>query len=713
MSGSAYFRLSERLQRGIVSALRWTDLRPVQESTIEAVLAGDNAVVLAPTAGGKTEAAFFPILDLLQSGPVGGVSCVYVSPLRALLNNQEARIQQLARLVGLDAFKWHGDVGSGPRKGFLKNPASVLMTTPESLEVLLMGGQSEKHRLFDHLRYIVVDEIHAFAADDRGAHLMALLERLQRVSGMDLQRIGLSATVGNPEDLAAWMQGTSGRRTVVVDPPRNPARRRMAIRYVTGEAEEAAAAAVPLARGRKSIFFTQGRAATERVRQAFGERGVEVFVHHSSVSRENREAAERHFMETDMAATMVSTSTLELGIDVGDLDLVLQLDAPFTVSSFLQRMGRTGRRDGTEQHMEFFTSNGDSLVQAVALINLARRKFVEKVTPSEANLPVFLHQILAHVSQRGSVGRNALWEALQGPVPFRRIDHGTFEKIVDHLLQTEILESLDYQLVLGVQAERAFGAMNFFDLYSVFETAAEMTVKTRDGRVVGTLETLFVRRMKDKQFTFLLAGRTWLSVDVDLGRGLVVAVPFAGGEAPRWHGASGSLGPEVAAEMRNILIGDAEFPFVDDAGRKEIRRRQELLRPILDRDRCTITREGRKLRIHTYAGGRINATVSALLESTGVGRITSFGDLEIDLEPAPGRVAGEALVRKILTGLRDIESRLSDAERANLVDDKNRGRLAKFQPYLPHDLEGSYLAENLLDFEGTAKLAQESVFPIV
>lgn len=688
-------------------------MRPVQELTIEAVLAGDNAVVLAPTAGGKTEAAFFPILDLLHLNPVEGVGCVYVSPLRALLNNQEARVQQLARLVGLDAFKWHGDVGSSPRNRFLKSPAGVLMTTPESLEVLLMRGQGEKHKLFDHLRYIVVDEIHAFAADDRGAHLMALLERLQRVSDADLQRIGLSATVGNPENLAAWMQGTSDRRTVVVAPPRSPARRRVAIRYAEGEAEETAAAAVPLVHGRKSIFFTQGRAATERVRQAFGERAVEVFVHHSSVSKENRQDAERHFMETDRAATMVSTSTLELGIDVGDLDLVLQLDAPFTVSSFLQRMGRTGRRDGTEQHIEFFTSNSDSLIQAVALVNLARQKFVEKVEPSEANLPVFLHQILAHVFQQGSVGRSALWEALQGPVPFRRIDQSIFDKIVDHLLQTEVLEILDHQLVLGAQAERVFEAMNFFDLYSVFETAAEMIVKTRDGRVVGTLETLFVRRMKDKQFPFLLAGRTWLAVEVDLSRGLVVAIPFASGEAPRWHGASGFLGPEIAAEMRNILIGCAEFPFVDDAGRKEIRERHDMLQPILDRDRCPITREGKKLRIHTYAGGRINATISALLESAGVGRVTSFGDLEIDLEPPPGSIAGETLVRTELLSLRDIDSRLSDAERANLVDEKNRGQLAKFQPYLPRDLEGSYLAEKLFDLEGTARLARESAFPVI
>jgi ATP-dependent Lhr-like helicase len=710
---SAYFRLSERLQRGIVSTLRWTEFRPVQELTIDAVLVGKNSVVLAPTAGGKTEAAFFPILERLYLEPTEGVGCIYVSPLRALLNNQEGRVQQLARLVGLDAFKWHGDVGAGPRNRFLKAPASVLMTTPESLEVLLMGGRSEKHQLFDHVRFVVIDEVHAFAADDRGAHLMALLERIQRNSNVDIQRVGLSATVGNPEDIAIWMQGSSNREWTVVDPPRTPMRRKIVIRYVGGEPEEAAASAVPLTHGRKSIFFTQGRAATERVRQAFSRRGVEVFVHHSSVSRELREEAEQHFMGTERAATIVSTSTLELGIDVGDLDLVLHLDAPSTVSSFLQRMGRTGRRDGTNQHIEFFTSNGDSLLQAVALVNLARRKFVEKVEPSPANLPVFLHQILAHVVQRTSIRKDALWNALQGPMPFRAIDRETFDKVVEHLLKTGVLELIDHLLVFGEEGERIFGGMNFFNLYSVFETPAEIIVKTREGRVVGTLETLFVRRMKDKEFTFLLAGTTWRAVDVDLSRGLVVAVPYVGGEAPLWHSAGGFLSCEVAEEMRNVLISGEEFPLVDESGREEIRRMREELGPILARDRCPITGENGKIRVYTYAGGKINATIATLLAESGTVEVRGFGDLDINLKSPVGSFLGVRSVRNALLKLRDADERLTHSDLARLVSGKHRGKLAKFQPYLPPDLEGAYLADKLFDVEGTSDLARRSEFAVV
>ncbi len=713
MATSAYFGLSERLRHGIASVLRWSELRAVQEQTITAVAAGKNAVVLAPTAGGKTEAAFFPILDGLHREPARGVGCVYVSPLRALLNNQEGRIQRLASLVGLGAFKWHGDVGAGPRNRFLKNPAEILMTTPESLEVLLTTGRDIEHSLFAHLRYVVIDEIHAFAAGDRGAHLMAILERLQSRSEEDLQRVGLSATVGNPTGLALWMQGSSERPWEIVDPPREPTPRKIAIHHIDGDIGQTAAAAVPLAYGRKSIFFTQGRADTERVREAFEKLGVSVFVHHSSVSREFREEAEGKFAGTEGPATLVSTSTLELGIDVGDLDVILQLDAPTTVSSFLQRMGRTGRRPGATQHLEFFTGDEDSLLQAIALVSLARKRFVEKIEPSKENTPVLLHQILAHVLENAAIRREALWQVLRGPHPFAGVTRDTFDSLVDHLLQTDILRTLDGLLVFGEEGERVFGRKNFFDLYSVFETPAEVVVKTPTGRVIGTLETDFVKKMADRTMTFLLAGRTWLAVEVDLSRPVVVAVPFAGGEAPSWHGTGGFLGREVAEEMREVLLSDEDYRFVDEPGRKALRTLREERRSTLALDRCPITREKDRLRMHTYAGGRINATIAAIADNSGLTRVTGFGDLDVDLAPPDGGLFGIEPVRSMLRGLRDADSRLSTSERVALVSGKRRGRLAKFQPYLPQHLEALYLAQEMLDIPGAANLARKSEFPVV
>jgi len=219
------FRLHPHLQHAIVNDLGWRELRSVQSMTIDAVLDGCNSVVLAPTAGGKTEAAMFPLLSRILTEGLKPVSVLYVCPIRALLNNQEERLHAYARMVGLDVFKWHGDVSDSRKQRFRESPAHVLMTTPESLEVMMISARTDARAMFNGLSAVVIDEVHAFAADDRGAHLASLLERLVAMCGRDVQRIGLSATVGNPHVIGQWLQGSSQRPFRLVDPPRPKADR--------------------------------------------------------------------------------------------------------------------------------------------------------------------------------------------------------------------------------------------------------------------------------------------------------------------------------------------------------------------------------------------------------------------------------------------------------------------------------------------------------
>ncbi len=374
---STFARFAPRLQEAIVARLGWTSLRPVQELAGEALLDGKNALVLAPTAGGKTEAAIFPTLSRLLQEPVDGVAAIYVAPIKALLNNQAERLGQYTEMVGLRRFVWHGDAPDNERRQFLRDPAELLMTTPESLEVMLISPRVDVGVIFAELRVVIVDEIHAMAGSDRGAHLLSVLERLVRHSRHDVQRIGLSATVGNPDTILAWLQGTSKRASVVIDPPKEPAKRQLLIAF-RGDLPTLAHDAARLARGGKSLFFCQSRATTEAVAEQMRRAGTEVFVHHSAVSRDERALAEERFHHgTD--ACIVCTSTLELGIDVGDLDRVLQHEAPDTVSSFLQRMGRTGRRAGQTANTTFFCETSDGVLQAIALIELAKAGWVERV----------------------------------------------------------------------------------------------------------------------------------------------------------------------------------------------------------------------------------------------------------------------------------------------------------------------------------------------
>ncbi|MEE8522589.1 MAG: DEAD/DEAH box helicase [Thermoanaerobaculia bacterium] len=408
--GPVFSRFPWRLRQAISSRLGWTELRPVQDLAGHALLDGANAVILAPTAGGKTEASVFPLLAGLMDREPEGVGLIYLAPMRALLNNQEERLGTYTEMVGLRRFKWHGDVAEGPKRRFARQPAEVLMTTPESLEVMLLSPRVAHQDLFADLRAVIVDEVHALAGTDRGAHLMAVLERIVRLTANDVQRVGLSATVGNPADILTWLRGTSRRPGEVIDPPKTPSPKDIRI-YLRPSLQEIAADAGRMARGHKSLFFCQSRALTEAVADRMRDRGTEVFVHHGSVSREEREQAEELFHRGG-AASIICTSTLELGIDVGDLDLVFQANAPSTVSSFLQRMGRTGRRPGKRSNTTFFCEDPEIVLQAAAIVERARQGWVESVHPNGRCWPVLVHQLLALTLQYGAVSPDECWRQL-------------------------------------------------------------------------------------------------------------------------------------------------------------------------------------------------------------------------------------------------------------------------------------------------------------
>jgi ATP-dependent helicase Lhr and Lhr-like helicase len=434
-------------------------LRPVQELAGAALLAGHNTVILAPTAGGKTEASMFPTLSqMIEDAPVG-VGALYIAPIKALLNNQADRLGLYTEMVGLSRFVWHGDTDAHERKRFLSEPAELLMTTPESLEVMLVSRRVDEHKLFSDLRIVVIDEVHAIAGSDRGAHLMSIIERLARISRHDIQRVGLSATVGNPQAISQWLGGTSKRKACVVDPPKQPSRRQLLVVHRPDLAALAQNAAA-LAKGQKSLFFCQSRSTTEAVAEHMRRAGTTVFVHHSAVSREERQLAEERFNHGSDAC-IVCTSTLELGIDVGDLDRVLQSDAPDTVSSFMQRMGRTGRRAGQAANTSFFCESTETVVQAVALIELAKSGWVESVHVDTRCWAVLIHQILAMSLAGDGITIEAAWAHLSTVPDFSDISRFEFDQLITHMLGYGSLRLASGQLVLGPESEKRFGRKNF------------------------------------------------------------------------------------------------------------------------------------------------------------------------------------------------------------------------------------------------------------
>lgn len=693
---SVFARFSPRLQQAIVSRLGWSSLRPVQEEAGEALLAGDNAVILAPTAGGKTEASMFPTISQMVDDPPSGLRAIYVAPIKALLNNQSDRLGLYTEMVGMRRFVWHGDTPDHQRRQFLKEPAELLITTPESLEVMLISPRVEEQSLFDDLRVVVIDEVHAFSGTDRGAHLMSVIERLVRVSKHDVQRVGLSATVGNPEAILDWLKGTSQRPGRVVDPPKQPARRQLLVVHRPDMAHLSQDAA-RMAKGQKSLFFCQSRSTTEAVAEFMRRAGTTVFVHHSAVSREERALAEERFFNgTD--ACIVCTSTLELGIDVGDLDRVLQAEAPDTVSSFLQRMGRTGRREGQAANTSFYCETTEGVLQAIALVELAKAGWVESVEVERRCWPVLIHQLLAMSLASDGITAEDVWGHVSKVSDFRDIHRGEFDRLVNWMLRDGALRLASGKLVLGPKAERRFGRKNFMELFAVFSSPQTYTVQTAGGQPLGSLNQAFVDRLVDGVSSFLLAGRGWAVIRVqhDDRRVLVESAPR--GRQPTWGGFLPQfLGFEICQRILQTLREDESFSYLDEPAAMVLATRRDETRAFLDSEHGGIEVADDEIRWWTFAGGRINATLRYALEAVG-------GDWKVIPDNFLIKVRGEGLdigrFREALSRLREIEFWENDKLWAGVAASLPNYRLSKFQPLMPPWVEREVVASYLLDVAG-------------
>lgn len=696
VSASVFGRFAPRLQEAIATRLGWTSLRPVQEQAAAAILDGANAVVLAPTAGGKTEAAIFPALSLLLEQPADGVGVVYLAPIKALLNNQAERLGLYTEMVGLRRFLWHGDVTAPARKAFVADPAEVLMTTPESLEVMLASPRVATARLFADLRLVVIDEVHALAGTDRGAHLLSVIERIADHSRHDVARVGLSATVGNPAAILDWMRGTSRRPGVVVDPPKEPRPRAIAV-VLEADPFLRASQAAGLAAGKKSLFFCESRALTEAIAERMRDRGTDVFVHHSSVSLAERKLAEDRFHGAGSAA-IVCTSTLELGIDVGDLDLVFQAEAPKTVSSFLQRMGRTGRRPGAVANTTFFCEKVSEVVQAIALVELAREGWVESIPPQTRCWPVFVHQLLAFTLEAGGVPRAEAWRKLSRLPDLAGIGRAEFDAVVDHLVATEYLFEAGGQLSMGEAAERTFGRKNFFELYAVFSSPQLYRVVTTSGADVGSLDQAFVDGLVEDMTSFLLGGRAWLVQAIDHKQRIITAVSAPRGKKPMWGGfAPTILSFAVCQRIKRILAEDRSYGYLTEPVAAAVAEYREDFAGMLGPTGAALQSDAKGWRWWTFAGGAINQTLKhALVVLTGWKVVADSFRLRVE-----GEGVAEGAVREAVARLAEPAIWNDLGFWLRVVAQLPPYRLSKFQAALPPRCQMEMVGSTLLDLGGT------------
>ncbi|MBP2147049.1 ATP-dependent Lhr-like helicase [Methanofollis sp. W23] len=606
---SVYASLHPTLRNVLAHRLGWGDLRPVQEEACRAAANGADLLVVAGTAGGKTEAALIPVVDAVLKEGCSGVACLCLFPLKALINDQTDRVEEICTPAGLSVTRWHGDVGKSERSWAGEDPPHLLLTTPESLEVILMD---DTLRLaLKNLRFVIVDELHAFAGDLRGVQVRCLLDRLDEVAGRPLQRVGLSATVGNPEAVLDWFSGPDRRRQVVAVP--TPPGKKQFSFTVSRDREARARAVARLVAGKRALVFVASRSQAEGLAAALDGEVDSLSVHHSSLSPAMRRAAEASLVGPG-SACVICTSTLELGIDIGGLDLVVQVGPPPSVSSFLQRLGRTGRR-GAPARMAFVLGDDLALLVAVATVEAAVHHEVEPLLPPRAPYTVLAQQLLLVLRARGRVPAHSVIAWLCGLLPFRGMEAAA-ETLVGALLATGHIVADQGLLMLGPEAERTLSRSHWAALLSVFASSAAYRALTPEGEAVGELDARFVAGGTGTVCT--LGGRRWRVVALDQDYHIATVLPAAGtrkssDRRPFWAGAGAPLSPVVAASVGRLLArGHSDLPLgrAEQASVKGIA--GEIGAPVPPEGLSVLDRpEG--IIVLSFRGGRVNRVLAAVL----------------------------------------------------------------------------------------------------
>lgn len=700
---SAFDQLDPLVQHHIVNTLGWRNLRPLQEQSIGPIHAGEHCLLLAPTAGGKTEAATFPMLSRICGENWSGLSVLYVCPLKALLNNLHERLEGYCQMVGRRCALWHGDIGPSERNRIKSDPPDILLTTPESLEVMLISAKSDGREMLRGVRAVVIDEIHAFAGDDRGWHLLCVLERIGRLAGRELQRIGLSATVGNPGELLEWLAGhcEGGRQVIQPSAPGATNQTDVQLDYV-GSLQNAAIVISRLFRGEKRLVFCDSRSRVEELGNELRRLGISVFLSHSSLSAEERRTSELAFAEAQ-DCVIVATSTLELGIDVGDLDCVIQIDAPWSVASFLQRLGRTGRRPGTSRNCLFLATSENALLRAGALLALWESGYVEPVAPPARPLHLFAQQLMALSLQEGGIGVRD-WAGWIGRLPaFGNESEGVLQGVLDYLLQHQILYSDGTRLSFGDAGVDLYGRRHFLELVSVF--TSDPVFKVMHGRKeLGTVDQItFLRHRGDEPVVLSMGGRSWIVTSLDWGRREAFVVPAETKGKSQWQGGRLGMSWRFARAVHDLLTSDAESSRWTVRAKEtfsSLRNQYDFLRP--DADVIVTDRQLNEVRWFTFAGGIINTAFSDVIRAHGFDDV-STSDFWI-------RAAGTMDARRLVEEVRSREA--IEVRSSFQIADEFLDNL-KFNECLPTELAHDILRERLLSLDELGAAGGSEVVEVI
>lgn len=723
----AFARLAPFIQEYMYRK-QWSELREAQVEACRVLLDTPHHLLIASgTASGKTEAAFFPALTELFERPSSSVGILYIGPLKALINDQFERIKELLREGEVPVWHWHGDVAQAEKTKLMQRPCGVLQITPESLEGLLMNRPNAIPALFHDLRYIMIDEVHAFMGADRGIQVQSQLSRLERMASCAPRRIGLSATLSDYETAAHWLSGGS-RQAVEVVSPQGGRKLKLSVEHFSfpDPRDEREAEHLELAKQnyynfiydhtntKKALVFTNSRSDAElttlelrRIAAKRQERDV-FHVHHGSISAMLREETEAALRSGPGPAVAAATVTLELGIDLGELERVVQLGAPYSCSSFVQRLGRSGRRGDAASEMMFLCAEDEDetaqlparmpwmLLRAIAVIELyIRERWVEPPSLRKKPMGVLYHQTMSTLKSIGEAEPAELARAVLTLPAFRGIEPEEYRKLLQYLLATDhIQQTEEGTLIIGLGGEKI---VNNFRFYAVFKDDEEHVVY--DGsEEIGSITTV-----PPPGYCFTLAGKLWKVEEVDNKHKAVYVKSSRGKVDTLWVGGGGDIHTRVLQRMRQVLEEHTLYPYLAPGAVNRLERARRLARESGLLTSPVIPAGGDSLFILPWAGSKQFRTLERLLKhnlhrSMGLRQV-------VPMEPYYMVVSGRAGADELLSAIRTELAEMEDAEA--ILAEGEAPYLGKYDEFVPPELLRRAFATDGLDAAGLIKALME------
>lgn len=707
---SSFTLLSNKMQKKVWD-MKWDNFTLIQDKTIPIIMNTDkNVIICSGTASGKTEAVFLPILSLVEESAKTSLKVIYVAPLKALINNQFERIDKLCDNLELTIHRWHGDVGQNKKNKFIKNPSGILQITPESIESILINRTESADLLFKDVDFIIIDEIHSFFNSERGVQLRSLLYRVGYYNKHKPRIIGLSATIDNFDYVKEWVNIEDTESVEVIEAKESDKELYYSLMHFNLDKNKKKPLELyedirELTKENKSIIFCNSRGEVEEttvlLNRLSGKEGVgeTYYAHHSSIDKREREYVEKIMSESSVPRTVVATSSLELGIDIGAIELVIQMDSTFTVSSLKQRLGRSGRKKDSSQLLQLYTTQNDGLLQSLAVMELLLEKWIEPAYGYQLPYDILFHQIISLCNETNGLTFQDLMNRIKTINIFNTLLVVNIEHLIAHMVEKNYLEIIKgrNEYIVGLEGERLLRNKEF---YAVFMSSQEYTVQYGNKKI-GQLDKAFPIKLNDN---IILAGKLWSIISIDIKRDKVYVETASNAKPPKYFGGGIKLHSRILEKIMELLCNTEEFNYLNEAASDLLKDLRTPYQKYKVKDNERIIWENKdEMIFEAFIGTKIFKTLVWMLKAEGI---------DVEEYDVLGRIiiAGIYPLDKILEKIKNKEWA---REELFEVTKENEWFRSKYLEYIPEELQLDMHTSNEVDIDGVMKFLKEYKIRII